>query len=226
MASKRTPKAAPSFTAADYSVSLAALIKAGTAIDKATANSAAAVNTWALASAVGLTVKALTLDTIKSQLIAATPLAMRKANVAGTGTDTDSLAACGNTLKGWFYALQRIERAAALERLVKGEAFNTVARSVGTVQKQAPGKRAKAANDKGPASTTTQKAESAAHVPSATPLSDIVTAMEKELKRLSVPALAKNYQSDIARAMAVLAKASAAVEAHLKAKATPKAKAA
>ena len=142
---RKTVTPAPTFTAADYAVAVAAVVKAGNAIDKANANAAAHVSKWAIATAIGLKVQALTLDTAKAQLIAATPIATRKANVAsGMADSVDVLNACGSTVKGWFYALNRIAKADALDRLIAGEAFNTLARAAKPVQAS---KRSKSAAD-------------------------------------------------------------------------------
>ena len=218
------------FTAADYAVNVAALIKAGNAIDKATVNAAATLATWAVASAVGIKANALTLDTIKAQLIAATSTATRKANIKAIGRDVslDSLEACGSTVKGWFYSFQRIAKADALDRLIAGEAFSTVARGTSTVQKQA---RPNKAGDKGRSSKdvtpeTTANDTNKIPVPSVE-VGELSAAIRSVTGRIAAAKAATLMNSTNAAALAdliaVIGKATAMVEAAKAAQATKKA---
>jgi hypothetical protein len=232
MARTTTTAAAPlAFVAADYALATKSAVTACNAVDKATANASAHVQKWAVASAAGMLQQALTLDTIKSGLVAATPMATRKANVAASGRDigTDSLEACGATIKSHFYTFQRIAKGNALDRLLKGEAFNTVARSLGAVQEQAKGKRSstKAASSDVTGDT---KADDVKAIPIATTavgeLSDAINAVAGRIAAAKVSTLTNSVNdAALANLVSVIAKAQAMVAAHKKAVATaPKAR--
>jgi len=149
MARTTTTAAAPAFVAADYNALVAAAVKACNAVDKATANSAASVQAWALASAAAVIHKHKTLDDVKAALIAATPIKVRAANVTASGRDIspEGIEACGSTIKGHWYSFNAIGKAEALDRLLKGEAFTTLSRSIRADKKGAP--KGKGATDKG-----------------------------------------------------------------------------
>lgn len=128
------------FTNALYVNAQTALINSCNGIDAAIASSENTLNKWGKICAAGLQANSLTLETIKADIIK-----------AYKGADT--LADCGSTIKGRFYALQRIANGNALERLVSGESFHTVARDCKSVQKQETGKRAKGGNGKAKATS-------------------------------------------------------------------------
>lgn len=226
---KVTVTAAISFIAADYANTVTALVKAGSAIDKAEGNALATVTQWAISTAVGIKANVLTMDNVKSQLVAATPIALRKANVAAS-TDkaiaVDALEACGARLKSWYYTMNRIAKAgdASLDRIINGEAFNSVARGTAAVQKQDKGKRASTAKET-PA-TETETADSVTTPTSAPrPMAALATELSAMRKSLSVPTLAKNDQAALATIIADATAMMRAVEAHIAGK-VEKAKAA
>jgi hypothetical protein len=130
MTKKITATAKPvTFTAKVYGNRLDGLVTASNAIDTATASNAKAINAWAQMAAAGITANALTLDAVKEGIIAKYP----KATTLGD---------CGNTIKGRFYAFQRIAGTdGALDRLIAGEALNAVARDCKPKQEQKTGKR-------------------------------------------------------------------------------------
>lgn len=120
-----------SFTAKAFNAATVSLVDACKAIDATVASKAKAINKWASVAAAGISSGALTLDAVKQSIIARYPKA-------------ETLSDCGNTIKGQFYALQRIVKAgdAYVARLVGGEAFNAVAKDSPAVQQQQTGKRA------------------------------------------------------------------------------------
>lgn len=121
------------FTAAKYGNAVAKLAIAGAAVDKVAGEQAKTVNAWAVLAAAGLSANSLTLATIKEGLIAQHPKAA-------------TLPDCGNTIKGWFYAFQRVATANQLDRILNGEALWTVAKACKPKQEQKAGKRAAKSN--------------------------------------------------------------------------------
>lgn len=120
---------AVTFTARRYEAATVAFVEGCKAVDATFASKARAINNWASVSAAGIASGALTLKAVKEGLIARFPKA-------------ETLSDCGNTVKGQFYALQRVVNGDAGQRLIAGEALNTVARDTAPVQQQAKGKRA------------------------------------------------------------------------------------
>ena len=116
------------FTTKTFANAQAAMIAACHGIDLAIKGSENAVNKWAKLAAAGISANSITLDYVKAGPIAAQ-------------NGAKSLADCGNTVKGRFYALQRIIDANKADELLKGEAFHTVARSCKAKQEQKAGKR-------------------------------------------------------------------------------------
>lgn len=218
---------APTFTKANYEAATASMAVACLAIDKAEANAVAHVKTWAMATAIGLKVKALDMDTVKIMIVQSVSLAKRKAIVAakGDGTSLDAIKACGPTLAGNYAAMNRIHAAGALDRIIAGEAFNTVARTVDRVQKQAP-----KATPKAKASTTPKdeaaplKADEAA-TQAVVSVASLAAPLIAHLDGLSVKAI-KSNENDIAALIAALGRINAKLAAANKAKATatPKAR--
>ena len=223
-----TAAAAPAFIAADYNALVAAAVKACTAVDKAQANSAASVQAWALASAAAVIHKHKTLEDVKAALIAATPAKVRAANVAASGRDIspEGIEACGSTIKGHWYSFNAIAKGEALDRLLKGEAFTTLSRSIRADKKGATNK-GKGATDKGVKASdvnddTTAADTKAIPVP-VTATGDFDKACDilaDRLAHMSVAAL-KNTANDaaLARLFSAIVKAQGIVAAADKAKA-------
>ena len=119
------------FTAKAFNAATVGLIDACKSVDATLASKSKTINKWASLSAAGIQSGALTFESVKESVIARFPKA-------------ETLADCGNTIKGQFYALQRIVKAgdAYIARLVAGEALNTVAKAAPAVQRQEKGKRA------------------------------------------------------------------------------------
>lgn len=205
--------AVKTFSAADFATLSGKVLAIGRAADKAETNAAPTVQAWAIAAIQGIRANALTLDGVSAALIAAMPKSA-KATVIG---DT------GNSTKGRFYALQRIVKAGdpQMDRVIAGEAFNTVARSTATVQKQA----AKTTVNGKP---VTPKATPAAPVPvndapvAATPtkgatmtLDEVATLIAGMRKRRSAKSLAENDQAALSKIMADVSAMIRAAEAHV-----------
>jgi hypothetical protein len=217
----------PTFTKANYIAATASMSVACLAIDKAEANAVAHVKTWAMATAIGLKVKALDMDTVKTMIVQSVSLAKRKAIVAakGDGTSLDAIKACGPTLAGNYAAMNRIFAAGALDRIIAGEAFNTVARTVDRVQAQKPKAATKAAK-----ASTTPKDEAAplksdeAATQAVVSVASLAAPLIAHLDGLSVKAIKAN-ENDIAALIAALGRVNAKIAAADKAKATATAKA-
>ena len=117
----------------------AKVLAAAFSVDKAIAKTASDVNAWAQMAVAGINEGKLTLADVKAQLIADYRFTLPKAEQADFDPETAKLADCGNTIKGWYYALARIVDAGAdtMARITSGEAFNTVARETKPKQAQA-----------------------------------------------------------------------------------------
>lgn len=116
----------------------AKVLQAAFTVDKAINATATDVNNWAQMAIAGISESKLTLADVKQQLIDDYRLTLPKAAQADFDPETAKLADCGNTIKGWYYALARIVNAGAdtMQRVTKGEAFNTVARDTKPKQEQ------------------------------------------------------------------------------------------
>lgn len=138
-----------------FMLASAKVLQAAFSVDKAINATAATVNDWAKQAIDGIASNAITLDDVKAQLIADYHLTLPKAKRDEFDPETAKLGDCGNTIKGWFYALQRIVNAGAdtMARVTDGEAFNTVARD--TKPKQQQTGKPKAGNGKQPAKPVT-----------------------------------------------------------------------
>lgn len=143
------------YNKAAFLLASAKVLAAAFTVDKAVAKVSGDVNAWAQMAIAGIGENKLTLDDVKAQLIADYRLTLPKREAEAFDPDTAKLADCGNTIKGWFYALQRIVNAGAdtMSRVTKGEAFNTVARD--TKPKQAQTAKASASGGKQPAKPVT-----------------------------------------------------------------------
>ena len=111
----------------------------GRAIDKRNGQAATDVNAWAQMATAGIIAGKLTIDAVKAQLIADYRLSLPKKEQEDFDVDTATIGDCGNTVKGWFYALARIVKAGdeTMRRVCdKGEAFNSVARDTKPRQEQ------------------------------------------------------------------------------------------
>lgn len=117
----------------------AKVLKAAFEIDTAIAKRADTVNDWAKAAIAGIDAKAITIDDVKTQLIIDYAMTLPKAQRDDFDIDAAKIGDCGNTIKGWFYALKRIVSAGdtVTARISKGEAFHSVARDTKPVQAQA-----------------------------------------------------------------------------------------
>lgn len=219
---------APTFTAANYAVAASAMVKACNDVDKANAKAGTHIALWAVTSAIGIKVNALTLDTVKAQLIASTTPAMRKANVLASGRDiaVDSLEACGNTVKGNFYAFQRIAKGGALDRLIAGEAFNTVARDAKPVQEQKAKGKGTGKGTGAPANDATPLATGPVEVAASAPITvqSLAAPLIAHLDGLSLKAIKAN-ENDIAAIIACMGRLNAKLAAATKASAKPARKA-
>ena len=112
----------------------------GRAIDKRNSDASTDVNTWAQMATAGIVAGKLTLDEVKAQLIDDYRLALPKAQQADFDVESATIGDCGNTVKGWYYALARIVKAGdeTMRRVCdNGEAFNSVARDTKPRQEQA-----------------------------------------------------------------------------------------
>lgn len=116
------------FTAKLFANATAAMIAACNGVDLAIKGTENSTNKWGKLAAAGITANSITLDDVKASIIA-------------QYNGAKSLADCGSTAKGRFYAFQRIAEANKLDALLQGEAFHTVARSCKAKQAQKTGKR-------------------------------------------------------------------------------------
>lgn len=121
------------FTAKLFANATAAMIAACNGVDLAIKGTENSTNKWGKLAAAGITANSITLDDVKASIIA-------------QYNGAKSLADCGSTAKGRFYAFQRIAEANKLDALLQGEAFHTVARSCKAKQEQKTGKRSSGKN--------------------------------------------------------------------------------
>lgn len=160
-----------------------------------------------------------TLATLQAYVIASVPLAQRqKALKAGKIKDIETLPACGETVRSQFYAFKSVAEAGHLDRIVKGDALNTVAREARKA-KAAP----KAANDSG---KKTDNATAPLPPVQLTNLEEMAKALDEYAKRATVKNMRDN-QAALARIQSTIATMSRKIEASIKAdiaKAAPKAK--
>lgn len=193
------------FTSKIFANAQAAMIAACHGIDTAIKGSENAVNKWAKLAAAGISANSITLDDVKAGIIA-----------AHNGAKT--LADCGNTVKGRFYALQRIIDANKADDLLNGESFHTVARSCKAKQEQKKGKRstskALATKEKllsfndcasglihwcNTASANTEKAKELANSPLIMDLLAALAKLDKASQGVAKPAKAKPAQAPAKR---------------------------
>lgn len=105
------------FTAKAFAAATAAMIDASGKVDQLEESQIKLVNKWASVSAAGIISGAITLETVKEAIIAS-----KKGAV--------TVADCGSTVKGRYYAFATIIGKEAGQRLIDGESLNTVAREL------------------------------------------------------------------------------------------------
>lgn len=156
-----------------------------------------------------------TIDALQAYIIASVPLKTRQAMLkAGKIKDVETLPACGETVRSQFYAFKTVAEAGHLDRIVKGEAVNTVSREARKAKKTAPAP----SNDNKTANTT-------APLPPVqlTNLEEMAKALDDYAKRATVKNMRDN-QAALARIQASIASMTRKIEAAIKADAAPKAK--
>lgn len=158
-----------------------------------------------------------TIDSLQAYIIASVPLAKRQAMLkAGKIKDVETLPACGETVRSQFYAFKTVADSGNLERIVKGEAVNTVSREARKAKKAAP----KAAE------TAKETANATAPLPPVqlTNLEEMAKAFGDYRKGSNVKAWRDN-QAALARILADVTAMSRAIEAAIKAENTAPVKA-
>lgn len=116
------------FTAEAYKASITGLVKACTSIDKAAANAAPAIALWCKVSAAGISANSITLDDVATALLARFPKVDKVSNLPAA-------------IRGQWFSFSRVIKAGAGDRLIAGEALNTVRAECKAVQEQTTGKR-------------------------------------------------------------------------------------
>ncbi len=124
------------FTARKFETATAAFVTACSAIDRTISDHGKALNAWAGMASAGIANGAITLDAIKAGIIARFPKA-------------ETIGACGDTIKGQYYALAAVIGADKGDRLINGEALNTVAREARAESKKTATGKNKRQSSKG-----------------------------------------------------------------------------
>jgi hypothetical protein len=213
---KKIVSALPTFTMTDYDASLKTLTAAGIAVDRADNKAGQLAQAWAIASAVAIKTKAMTLDQIRNKLIAATPLSYRTANVkAGLAGETNVLNACGPRIKNWGQSFARIaEHPELIDKLIAGGSLNALRNEAPRKQTTNNGKGGKDAPK-----ADTPKADAPAPAPvviaaaSSASFADLTKALLGRLKDMSVEDATNKHQGDLSRLMSAIAKKAGQVEA-------------
>lgn len=135
------------FAAADFAITTADYLKLAMARDVALERADAKLDStrkeFYISAAVAIMTGAklpngevATVASLQAYLIASTPLKERQARLkAGKIKDVETLPACGATVRSQFYAFKTVADAGHLERIVKGEAVNTVSREARKAKK-------------------------------------------------------------------------------------------